>query len=86
MSRHIVKKDNLTIAYGYDEMMPPPMGGYFFQVSDKNAIDEEKNPEGFVVNEGMVRGISRNKMATLMLEYGVTNHSHLTFVALDLPI
>jgi hypothetical protein len=86
MSRHTVKKDNLTISYGYDDMMPSPMGGYFFQVSDKNAIDEEKNPEGFVVNEGMVKGISRNKMATLMLEYKIENRSHLTLLALDLPI
>jgi hypothetical protein len=29
MSRHIQKKDNLTIAYGFD---PTPIGGYFFQV------------------------------------------------------
>lgn len=86
MSRHIVKKDNLTIAYGYDDMMPSPMGGYFFQVFDKNAIDEEKDPEGFVVNEGMIKGISRNKMATLMLEYKIENRSHLTLLGLDLPI
>ena len=86
MSRHIVKKDNLTIAYCYDDMMPSPMGGYFFQVFDKNAIDEEKNPEGFVVNEGMIKGISRNKMATLMLEYKIKNRSHLTLLGLDLPI
>ena len=67
-------------------MMPSPMGGYFFQVFDKNAIDEEKNPEGFVVNEGMIKGISRNKMATLMLEYKIKNRSHLTLLGLDLPI
>jgi hypothetical protein len=86
MSRHIVKKENITIAYGYDDMMPYPLGGYFFQVIDTNAIDDEKNPEGFIVNEGMLKGISRNKMAELMLEYGVKNHSHLTNIALDLPI
>jgi hypothetical protein len=86
MSRYTVRKGDLTISYGFDDMMPPPLGGYFFQVADKKAIDEEKNPEGFIVNEGMLKGISRNKMANLMLEYGIMNHSHLTNVALDLPI
>ena len=85
MSRHIVRKENLTIAYGYDEMMPHPLGGYFFQVFDKNAESEE-NPEGSVLNEGMVKGVSRNKMAELMLEYGIKNRAHLTKIALDLPI
>lgn len=62
MSRHVVKREDVTIAYGYDSMMPP-LGGYFFQVSDEKAVNEE-NPEGIVLNEGMMKGISRNKMAT----------------------
>lgn len=86
MSRHVVKKENLIIAYGYDDMMPHPMGGYFFQVSDENAIDEEKNPEGIVLNEGMIKGISRGRMVDLMLAHGINDHSHLTLVALDLPV
>jgi hypothetical protein len=86
MSRYAVKKEDLTIFYGFDNMMPSPLGGYFFQVTDIKAIDEDKNPEGFIINEGMVRGISRNKMTELMLEYGIKNHKHLTAIALDLPI
>lgn len=85
MSRHLVRKENITIAYGYDDMMPHPLGGYFFQVTDTNAISD-KNPEGIILNEGMVKGISRNKMATLMIEYGIKNRSHLKSLALDLPI
>lgn len=85
MSRHIFRKKNLTIAYGYDEMMPPPMGGYFFQVFDSN-MKSNNNEEGLVLDEGFVRGISKNRMIELMSEYGISNHSHLTFVALDLPI
>lgn len=86
MSRYTVRKDDLTVFYGYDDMMPPPLGGYFFQVADEKAIDEDKNPEGFILNEGMVKGLSRNKMAELMLKYEIKNHKHLTEIALDLPI
>jgi hypothetical protein len=84
MSRYVVNKQNLTIVYGYDDMMPPPMGGYFFQVFDETKRTEEN--EGVVINEGFVKGISKSQMINLMTEHGVTNHSHLTFVALDLPI
>jgi hypothetical protein len=85
MSRYTIRKENITIAYGYDDMMPPPLGGYFFQISDENAVSDE-NPEGITLNEGMLKGISRSRMAELMLEHGVKNHSHLTSIALDLPI
>jgi hypothetical protein len=86
MSRHTVRKQDITIAYGYDNMMPPPMGGYFFQVTDEKAVDEQKNPEGIIVNEGFIRGISKNRMIELMTEHGVKDHHHLTLVALDLPL
>ena len=84
MSRHLVKKEGKTIAYGYDEMMPAPLGGYFFQVFEENLVSEE-NPEGVSVNEGMVKGISRNRMAELMAEHKITNRHHLTCLALDMP-
>lgn len=84
MSRHLVKKEGITIAYGYDDMMPAPLGGYFFQVFNENLVSEE-NPEGVVVNEGMMRGISRNRMAELMTEYRISNRHHLTCLALDMP-
>lgn len=84
MSRHLVKKEGITIAYGYDDMMPAPLGGYFFQVFKENLVSE-KNPEGVAVNEGMAKGISRNRMAELMTEYGITNRHHLTCLALDMP-
>ena len=65
-------------------MMPAPLGGYFFQVFNENLVSEE-NPEGVVISEGMVRGISRNRMAELMVEHGVSNEHHLTCLAMDLP-
>jgi hypothetical protein len=84
MSRHLIRKNDIVIAYGYDDMMPLH-GGYFFQVFDKTK-ETEDNEEGIVVNEGFVRGISRNRMAELMTEWEVSNKRHLKAVALDLPI
>lgn len=85
MSRHVVKKQNLTIAYGFDEMMPAPLGGYFFQVFDKR-MESPHNEEGLIVDEGFVKGISKDRLIELMVKYGINNHSHLTIIALDLPI
>jgi hypothetical protein len=77
MSRHIQKKNELTIAYGFD---PTPLGGYFFQVFKEKGEDEE-----FIVNEGFVKGISRTKMLGLMTKWEIKNRTHLLKVALDLP-
>lgn len=85
MSRHLIRKNDIVIAYGYDDMMGPMLGGYFFQVFDKTKETEE-NEEGVVVNEGFVKGISRNRMVELMTEWGITNKKHLKSIALDLPI
>ena len=82
MSRHTQKQSNIEIAYGYDDI---PMGGYFFQVFDSNAISEE-NEEGIVVNEGFAFGIGKSKMIELMTKYEVKNEEHLKLVAMDLPI
>jgi hypothetical protein len=84
MSRYLIKRDeNVTIAYGFDPI--PHFGGYFFQKFDNSTITDE-NPEGLVINEGFLGGLPKNKMVELMMENGVQNHSHLTFVAMDLPI
>jgi len=83
MSRHTIKTPNKLIAYGFDSMLPT--GGYFFQVFDENAISDE-NDEGIVVNEGFLDGISKDKMLSLMNEYGIQNKTHLEQVAMDLPI
>lgn len=77
MSRHIQKKDNLTIAYGFD---PTPIGGYFFQV-----YKEEGEEEEFLVNEGFIKGITQTKMLGLMTEWEIKNKVHLLKVALGLP-
>jgi hypothetical protein len=85
MSRHVLRKENITVAYGYDDMMPAPLGGYFFQVFDDEEISD-RNLEGCIINEGMAKGISRNRMAELMIQWGVSNKRHLKAVALDLPL
>jgi hypothetical protein len=77
MSRHIQKREELTIAYGFD---PTPIGGYFFQV-----YKEKEEEEEFIVNEGFVKGISRTKMLGLMTKWEIKNKAHLLKVALDLP-
>lgn len=82
MSRFVVKKGTTEVAYGYD---PIPGGGYFIQVFDQILVNDE-NPEGVVLNEGFVQGISKEKMLALMTEYGVENPEHLKNVSLDLPI
>lgn len=98
MSRYVLQKGNLEIAYGFDRMTP--LGGYFFQVFDlsKKVEDwktEEENEEalkvdpsgnGMVLNKGFVKGISRSAMLELMETYGVNNKKHIDSIVLDLPI
>lgn len=87
MSRHLIRKQDITIAYGFDSMMPT--GGYFFQVFDQKKVSDS-NEEGLVVNEGFFKGIGKSRMADLMIEWELDKHpianAHLVQVALDLPI
>jgi hypothetical protein len=85
MSRHVVRRKNITITYGYDDMMPAPLGGYFFQVFDDEEISDQ-NSEGLLINEGMVKGVSKTRMFELMEAWKIKNRKHLIQIALDLPI
>lgn len=81
MSRHTIFKNGLQIAYGFDDI---PMGGYFFQVFDMNKQSEDD--EGLIVNEGFFKGIGKTRMMELMEEYHIDNETHISHVAMDLPI
>jgi len=77
------------VAYGYD---PVPMGGYFFQVFDRNAINET-NDEGVIVDEGLMPGIPSNEMLAHLENLEKWNikltdriAQHKVLVALDMPI
>ena len=91
MSRYtkFVKKDNTVyeVAYGFDRMTK--LGGYFFQVFEHNkesrAGDSENEPR-VILNEGMIRGISRTRMLQLMDEWSILDEDSRMNIALDLPI
>ena len=63
----IGKKDGKTVyvAYGFD-YVPGFKPGYFFQVFE----DSEDDP---IVNEGFMKGISKERLKELMVEYHVDN-------------
>lgn len=70
MSRIITKgvhpqtKEKVEIAFGYD-VVPGFEPGYFFQAFKKNDPDET------YVNEGFLKGISKQRLDELMMEWSV---------------
>lgn len=66
MSRYIINRGNLEIAYGWDEIPT----GYFFQVFDTTKVTDDS--EGIIVNEGFMGDINNKRMLKLMDEYEVS--------------
>lgn len=77
------------IAYGYDNV---PFGGYFFTVYDQREISDT-NEEGVVLSEGLMPGISSERMQELFSitedEWGIKHDSrmeqHLESIKQNLP-
>lgn len=74
MSRYVKRKDELEIAYGYDDGM-----GYFFQVFVRL---HGRIEEGLVLNEG----IPKERMLELMKQYNINDKLHLELVELNIAI
>ncbi len=61
MSRYSIQSEKYFVAYGYD---PIPNGGYFFQVYDRERINDDD--EGLIINEGYEVGLAWIDMLALM--------------------
>lgn len=69
MSRYVLRSKRYTVAYGHD---PIPGGGYFFQVYDREKINEID--EGLIINDGYVDGLDWLEMFSRLYnleKYGV---------------
>lgn len=64
---HPKTKEKVAIAFGYD-CVPGFAPGYFFQAFKKNDPDET------YVNEGFLKGISKERLDELMTEWSVGNN------------
>lgn len=69
-------------------MLPLPQGGYFFEIWD-NSYPENTWDDGagkMILCEGLVGGISKEKMLELVTEYNVINPEHIKSITAGLPI